>query len=48
LKVNILLIDIHLRNIADAGVPEWGKVMHMRKAATTFLTAQEGLAPNIV
>jgi hypothetical protein len=31
----------------DAGVPEWGKVTHMRKAATTFLTAQ-GLPPDIV
>jgi len=33
--------------MADAGVPEWGKVTHMRKAATTFLTAQ-GLAPDVV
>lgn len=33
--------------MVDAGVPEWAKVTHMRKAATTFLTAQ-GLPPEIV
>jgi hypothetical protein len=33
--------------MAEAGVPEWGKVTHMRKAATTFLTAQ-GLPPDVV
>jgi len=33
--------------MAEAGVPEWAKVTHMRKAVTVFLTAQ-GLPPEIV
>jgi hypothetical protein len=33
--------------MAEAGVPEWAKVTHMRKAATAFTTAQ-GLPPDMV